>query len=382
MCPMSVWGQNEAVLPDTVEAIVGRLLHAVRDTILQQQLLGPAHTQKVRDILRETKNSEEQRLASVDGCATLVPLETSIGHRRWLELSSRLISWAKSSVPTSARPPKDRRVASDRATDDGGDAISFGAEQRWTSSELRLRGRPDESVLAADGAVEVTDYKTGVVIDEEGRLAHAVETQVQLYLLMAEVLTGRDVRGRVVSDRVTVVSWGEPERDALKARLSAASEAFPADAQLRSADVAKAGPHCIGCRLRPRCATYLESAPQWWSERAENPRPLPFDTWGVVTSYEQQDGVVLRIRDAGERPVVVRGLSSLHSLAAGVVDQRIFIFSLQPSEDLNHHGRRLHPQAFHEGSPGPRWPTARQVAIFGSPAGSTSNGSTGRTSQE
>lgn len=260
-------------------------------------------------------------------------------------------------------------MALDGATDDGGDAISFGAEQRWTSSELRLRGRPDESVLAEDGAVEVTDYKTGVVIDEQGRLARAVETQVQLYLLMAEVLTGRHVRGRVVSDRVTPVSWGDTERDALRARLAESRGTFPAGALLRSADVARAGPHCVGCNLRPRCPTYLESAPKWWSERAENPRPLPFDTWGVVTGYEQheQAGGVLHIRDAGERSVVVRGLSSRHGLVAGVVDQQMFLFSLQPTEDLNHHGRQLHPQAFHEGSPGPRWPPARQVMVFGSP---------------
>lgn len=78
MCPMSVWAQNDGVLPDTVQAIVGRVLHAVRDTILQQQLLGPANTDKVRLVLRETMVNEEQRLAEVDGCAPLVPLEVSV----------------------------------------------------------------------------------------------------------------------------------------------------------------------------------------------------------------------------------------------------------------------------------------------------------------
>lgn len=364
---MAVWGQGDAVLPATVEAIVGRLFHAVRDAVLRRGLLGAQNTETVRDVIRAMKVEEEQRLVTVDGCSALIPLEQSIGQRRWLELTAGLIAWARVTATTSTVSLRYESTARPDDVTEPGDTISFGPERQWISTVLRLRGRPDESAVAADGAVEVTDYKTGNVTDDEGSLRPSVETQVQLYLLMAEVLTGRPARGRIIGDRVTPVRWGDREREAIRVRLFTMNEAFPPGAHSRPSEVAKAGPHCIGCRLRPRCPTYFESVPPWWTEGHAQPRPLPFDTWGTVTSYEEHEDITLRIRDAGRRSVIVRGLSPRPGLDSGCVDSELYLFNLQSSEDLNHHGRRLHPQAFHERSPGPRWPSARQVVVYGAP---------------
>ena len=57
-CPMAVWAQASAVLPEPVEVIVGRLFHSIRDEVLKRQLLGPDHADDVRNIIGVAKGEE------------------------------------------------------------------------------------------------------------------------------------------------------------------------------------------------------------------------------------------------------------------------------------------------------------------------------------
>lgn len=355
-CALSVWAADAAVLPESAKAAAGRVLHAARETIWKLGLFGPAATAAVRAVVEDVLVSHERHHGA--------GLVRALGSRRWLERTLELEQWARSVV----RPPyQGRAVPGAFASEDDArdDRFVLGVEEPWRASALRLRGRPDESHLTTSGSVEVCDYKTGRVTGRDGALLPAIETQMRLYLLMAEHLSGRRATGKVHGGEELVVPWDDETRSATVRRVASFGERFPANARFSAGDVATPGSHCVGCGLRPRCATYLAQAPGWWLNSGSHPRPLPFDTWGIATDVVQEElGATVSLDDAGGRRVRVRGLSSDHALTTASVGVPLFMFDLVPTEDTTQHGRRIQPRSFHEKSPGARWPSAWRAQVF------------------
>ena len=366
-CALSVWAKGEWALPDSVKAVVGRVLHAAREEVLRRALVGPDNTQAVRGVIDAARLAEERQVeAFVD--ASVVSLVESYGARRWLQRTLWLEAWARG-LPLRSAPFSRPQVL--RATDPptGGasshDRFALGAEQWWVSTDLRLRGRPDEAQLTESGQIEITDYKTGFVVSREGHMAPSIETQLRLYLLMAETLTGRRAQGIVQGALSISVPWDDDLRDTTRRQVSRITQNYPSNATLDALQTATPGVHCSGCGLRPRCRSYLRQAPTWWPNTGDHPRPLPADTWGRVSSIKhEQIGVTVRLEDAAGRRVVVRGLNPARQMAHAATGTMLFLFDLESTEDGTLHGRRMHPRLFHERSPGPRWPSARTTSAY------------------
>jgi RecB family exonuclease len=370
-CPFSVWARGDSErLPNTPEAIIGTLLHAARKEILERGLVGEQRSDEVKSLLTSMVAAEEERLARSEQYRDIVPLAQVVGPRRWLEMTLELRLWARTASADFARrpqrPTRDVPVASPSpARPDDQDAFAYGMERAWTSVRCRLKGRPDEARLAADGVVEIIDYKSGDRLDSEGKLLPAVQTQLRLYMLMAEVLTNRPARGYVQGREVTEVAWGPRERSQIEERVTALVSRFAGATVVSGEAAAKAGRHCIGCRMRPTCTVYLRDVPQWWDNSGKHERPLPYDAWGVIAECKRDAlGWSVMLDDVAGRRVLLRGISDRHGLEDLAAGELVFAFGLEPTEDTNVHGRRLHPRSFHERSPGPRWPDASQVRVY------------------
>jgi hypothetical protein len=285
-CALGVWGAYEPPpLPESIRSIVGRLFHRAREVILERGVLGATSPKQVDDIVAAMMCRVESELAAEQSGAEILPLRTTFGVRPWMNLVAGLKIWAKS---RDGVPRPTRRATRLAAVGDGkGDAFGVGTEPTWSSQVLRLRGRPDEAGFD-DATLVVTEYKTGRVATRGGRLLPSIAAQMHLYLLMGEVLSGRVARGRV-SGHVTVdVPWNGESRLVTRDRVQQMSNRFDSGATIAASAAARPGPHCIACRLRPRCASYLADVPAWWRNDSQHPRPLPLDVWGTATDVRRE----------------------------------------------------------------------------------------------
>lgn len=358
-CALSVWADQHKVLPDPVNTIIGRVLHSAREEVLTRNLLGNENTAAVRAVVERARDLAERRLETSEEPLG-VPLLEAYGPHRWLQRTLWLESWARglNELRRMPRRPEELRTSTS-------DWFSGGVERPWSSAALRLRGRPDEARLSGDGHVEVTDYKTGFVVGRNGEISPRVETQIQLYLLMAETLSGRPARGLLQAGAPTAVAWNEEIRERTRLRVSRFAARFPPGFKIAANAAANPGAHCSGCQLRPRCESYLLRVPKWWPNTGEYPRPLPADVWGRLSSLtEDPAGLTVRLEDVTGRRVLVRGLpaAARHDYLAAA--DQLFFFDLEATEDATLHGRRMHPRSFHQRSPGPKWPPARRTRVY------------------
>ncbi len=347
------------MLPEPIETVVGSILHDVRAKFAEASSVGQVGnlSQMLKEVLRERET--ELRTSSTTACLT--PIRQVFGARKWADVEVRLRKW---SHDIEARQPEKRSATDLSSVPTSAPAISFGIERHWRVPALRLRGRPDEAVIAHDGVIEIIDFKSGNPVDREG-VRSAIVLQLHLYALMAEHVTGRRVRLFVHGRQRVPIEWDGPPREAVVQRLSSLSAAYPAGDSVLANEVSRPGPHCVGCRLRSQCSRYLHDVPAWWPNVRDNPRPLPLDVWGVVrTLGEDERGSTLHLDDAAGRQVVVSGISPRHGVEGLKPNATVFAFGLAAGEDVFMHGRSLHPRAFHEISPSPRWTSARCPMFF------------------
>jgi len=363
-CALGVWAADEPPpLPEPIRSIVGRLFHRAREVILQRGLSGATPTHEIDDVVAATTYSIESALAEDQDAAVILPLRTTFGVRAWMDLVAGLKAWTKSldCVPR----PGSRATRISTTSDGRRDMFGVGTEPTWRSQALRLRGRPDEAELRHNATLAITEYKTGRVTTGAGHLIASIAAQMRLYLLMGEVLSGRTVTACVRGTRVLDVTWDEEIRRTTTSRLQAVDARFRAGTHVAAEVAAQPGTHCIACRLRPRCASYLAAAPAWWKNDAHHPRPLPLDVWGTATDVRRDAaGWTLRLLDPAGRDVVVRGLRDSQELDSASVGSAFFLFNLEATEDRAAHGRKVQPRAFHERSPSARWRDALQVRCF------------------
>lgn len=371
-CPLRVWGsaQSTTPLPESPEALFGTLLHDCRKRFLERWRRHDDAKVLMKSIFTEELLQLEGRLAA-NGLASLVPLKSAIDWHRWTDRTHRLVQWAAARVaeplPWRGRDPvRAQGVTNSGDTDVETDDFSLGVERWWAAHALRLRGRPDEAVLGDDGAVEISDFKTGAVLDDDGRVDSRAVAQLQLYAIMAEHLRpGCKVRLSVAQSRRVAVPWTAAERGAMTDQLRELSDRFPSGAEVDASSVAVPGPHCAGCRVRHTCSRYLQELPSWWRNGEGHPRPLPYDVWGRVDMADVADGSWhVAVTDPIGRRVQVSGLSRERPLDALAPGAHLYMFGLEPAEDVAHHGMLIQPLNFYEHAPGPPWKSARCAMVF------------------
>lgn len=369
-CALSVWGESEAtdLLPPAPEAVFGSVLHEARRKFRAEwDGHGPAKERAKKCFAAVLAEVEKELAAS--GFGDLVPLEKSVGWHRWQDRTKRLYSWTALQPPNPGKRgqlgPSSEYGATHGAA--AQDRFGLGTEVVWQSAALRLRGRPDEAWRDDEGALCISDFKSGRVSDEASDVAEAIRMQLHLYALMAEALApGTKVRLLVSGASDRELAWGEQERRDARDRLRAMNDAYPAEGCSKATSMAAPGSHCIGCRIRHQCSQYLKVAPAWWPNEPGNPRPLPWDVWGQVTSIRSsQQAWSLEVRDPAGRNVQVEGILRVRPLDQVALQDDLFIFGLQPAEDVRPHGQAVQPRNFFEIAPGPPWKSAVGARLFG-----------------
>jgi hypothetical protein len=296
-----------------------------------------------------------------------------VGRVRWNTRLFELRKWAERldvKPGREAQHPLDQVEGETPFEEPGENAarLDVGPEAWVVCPTWRLLGRVDEVAEAEDGALELSDFKSGVIVDDEGELLEHHAVQVRLYALAVEALApGRPVRIYLDGAERLQVPWTADVRASCAEEVGEILSRFRTGAVLAANDLAQPGTWCRSCRLRPGCSAYLEAAPTWWLNRGDAPRPLPWDVWGVIETARRDDGTLtLEIRDAAERAVRVEGLDVRRGIGALNAGDRVYLFDLKPTEPTIHHGARLQPRNFHEFPPdgGLRLERARALQVF------------------
>jgi hypothetical protein len=373
-CPLSVLGlhgaDERALLVPHPTAFLGTILHHVRREVLEGRwgvATGPQ--QAAAASLAAAVDDVERALSSNAATRRLVPLYESVGRRTWKSRTRELDQWA-ASVVAEDRSENPRLLSIDPwrpsrgLVGPGRDATGF--EKVFANRDLRLCGRPDWTGWSGQRCVDVVEFKSGRTTDVDGQLLAEHVVQVQLYALILEAAFP-DALVRPFIERVdrVEVHWGREERALVKDRLRDVSTSLPSGATLDARDLSRPGIHCRSCRLRPICPGYASAAPSWWPEEPGNPRPLPMDVWGEVTSMRSQgEDWEVRLTDAAGRRVRIDGIDRRHGVGALKMGDSAWFFDLEPSEDLSQQGALVQPRNFHESPPGPRWRPARAARVF------------------
>jgi len=378
-CALSVLGSSYAqrtrtggILAPHPLALLGTVLHHTRAELLNGrwgEVKDPRDAFRV--VFQAAVESAEDQLRAEPYAANLVPLRLAVGRREWSKRIEQGVQWACSLDPVVSRrespyplgPLLGRASSMGVAADD---APRLGSEELLHDAELRIRGRPDWSEKRGPGLVAVSEFKSGIIEDEEGRLLEEHVLQVQAYALMIErAWPGVRVEPYIEGAKRVPVPWGELQRDRLMDRLRSLDERLPRGREFAAEDLAFPGSHCGFCRLRPLCGRYLREVPAWWRDSAGALRPLPLDVWGLVDQVnESRAGISLRLTDAAGRRVLVDGLAKASGLSEVSPGDAVWLFDLESSEDLDQHGAKVHPRNFHQYPPGPRWRLARRLRVF------------------
>ncbi len=243
-------------------------------------------------------------------------------------------------------------------------------EVPFRSKNLRLKGRIDELVKQASGAVEVIDYKTGRILDDDGNLSAGIAFQLRLYgLAILECLPQATVQLRVRSGELDYavaftpedIRQTENEHQALLNRL-------PLGHPQMAVSLAALGPHCRTCRIRHVCPLYRREAASLWA------RPiadfcLALDICGSVLKREKSDDgtYTLTLRDAAGRLVKIHRLrlpeEDLETLNGF---REVWFFNLCSHEGGLKGGTWHHPRNFYELPASRGESRAWSMEVFGS----------------
>jgi len=238
-----------------------------------------------------------------------------------------------------------------------------------SSKPLHLRGAADFVEWPEDDIVRISDFKSGAVLDPEGQLKEGYVLQLQGYALALDDTASPRPKGfrlDVVADSGIFDVDGRRETlGVLRRRLE--GQKLPwGQAAATAVDYETAGPSCMFCPQRPRCASYTQYAEEGWRSNwvSVGQRPLPLDIWGMVESIEAGP-TTLRVgirSPEGERRLVA-GLARRHFPSRLCqIGEPIWIYGLQTLEGARS-GQFVHPLNFHEEST-KLWTSAWTTQVF------------------
>ena len=164
------------------------------------------------------------------------------------------------------------------------------AESEVFSDRYGIQGSIDRVTYYPDGAVEIDDFKTGRVLDENGALKPQYFYQMCCYgLLIQESFQDSEIRLRVIGPNDDWQSnFTSDMQYKVQSLLHETQKILPLDSPIQAANLALPGSHCSSCSQRPKCDTYAGSI------RSDG---YSVDVEGRICDVS---GVVDRIEDLGE----------------------------------------------------------------------------------
>jgi len=221
-------------------------------------------------------------------------------------------------------------------------------------------------VVGQQGNVEIVDFKSGRLFDEEGGLLPEATQQLRLYGLIAHEAGYRSVQLFLEADERHSVPWGDDEREATRSDLQAKLEELPADVQVEAIRLARPGPNCRTCRLRPACTAYLDWAEE---QRRDGTKAagLPLDAWGrIERCTDGSSGVRIELRDSAGRLSIVEGIRVERGVRDLNIGEHLYFFELERTGGAFRHGKAMPPLNFHEVPPdgGKVLDPARRLLVF------------------
>lgn len=185
-----------------------------------------------------------------------------------------------------------------------------------------------------------------------------------------EAITVNRARGRAIdgANKGTQAadSGGAAARAETEDLLDTTLSDLPEELSLPAESLARDGPQCGRCRIRHRCPRYRSVAPVWWKSTSTAAPVAPFDIWGTILKVATKDkrSYEALLRDAAGRKVRVSGLKARLGIGSLRNGDYAWLFDLEPSETLPHHGAFTHPRNFHGERPNRAWSHALRLRGF------------------
>jgi len=355
-CPLMVFGrpsQQSDILPPKPEALLGTLIHHVRDQLASGRTGSSKDGREAFSIILDKATSE---LNSLLGCnprtCRFGSIQDALGRRYWkskihdsIEWASRLKLRPTGDQPASLESPLDH---SQSQHDDAEDMLETGSEAWIISRSCRIRGRVD--LLVADGVkLQIFEFKTGRIYGDDNKILDQHLVQIRMYALAVSSLEpDRMIQLFLESKSAIPIHWDETIAAKCASDLDLIHRRYPAGTEMKSRTLARPGKTCFQCRLRSVCSSYLSEAPSWWSERRKISFPIPYDVWGRVLSVKSNGTTSsILLGDAASRKVKVEGLTS-YSVRDVTPGMTLYFFDLESKEPRSMHAMRVQPRNFHE----------------------------------
>ena len=334
-------GLDALRLPTRPEAALGEVFHLT--------LSGWAKSDGSRSpefFFSEAEAFVNARLGADPKRAHQSPIKNTVTFQKWMGFRARSIG-ACSTIRPSLRTVASKEDFSDRFSR----APLKEIETLRENSTYRLRGRPDSVRWITPRRIEVRDFKSGSIYEEDGTVKRAIVLQLWAYgLIIAEEYPDASIELIVDDGAEHRIPFGKAERDLARESIMQRLAMLPADTEVEAISLASPGPSCEWCKVRHVCSAYLQTAPEWWRKYPSELRRIPNDTWGKVLAVEKQRGQTrVRLIDPAGRTISIENLSERHKISEDCSNGWLWFFGLsQRGRSRTPDGASFHPHNFFE----------------------------------
>jgi hypothetical protein len=342
------------------QAELGRILHKLVEDAGRGRIVPGGDTDAaVRSHLEFLLRERQQELCRDDFSRAYADLKTSFSFLEWhsrteiaiaeaVRMLDHYCRWGFASELQESSGPRstDLNVLLSRA----GELRLF--EVAFHSRNLRLKGRIDELAKRASGTIEVIDYKTGRITDDDGNLSARIVLQLRLYgLAIIERVPSATVQPYVSSgERLYSVPFTPDDVQRTENERKELLDRLPVGQSQQAESLAELGPHCRTCRMRHVCPRYRREAVSLWG-KSTAAFSLPIDICGSVVGREKiDDGTYsITLRDATGRLVKIHRVNlSEADVEALPLYRQVWFFNLCSHEGGLQSSIWPHPRNFYQ----------------------------------
>jgi PD-(D/E)XK nuclease superfamily len=371
------------IWPPSPEVEFGRLTHSLMDLAAKGQIqfttLGDPRP--VEEALHRLLENERITLARSPSTRDYADLRVAFSQREWRRRTSlavdRTLELLRSPLTDNRESMRQAKPTPlERALRTEGFAAS---EVPLESKNLRLQGRVDFLRVSEDAVVEVSDFKSGNVLNDEGEVDEVTSLQLRLYgLAILELVPGARLQLKVVSrGGISNVSFSAEDIERTKEWLAQRLLPVRENQLMEANEIAIVGPQCRGCRARAVCPKYRTSVTELWKRQDVTMR-LPLDIAGQILEVEPSAAAAttIKLTDLAGRVVKIHRLRPI--VLPTTFEKSVFwFFNLATSEVPLRNGKWRHPRNFHELPASPLERRAWTLKAYRDPIPSQKNGISG-----